>query len=113
MAKKSSTQDDPATLAFSAVEDALKDSVFGGPADAPQQSPGPSGPQFNQRSTSRSERGRVSDKQAALAGSVANDDRFQGSRILYGLQSRSSQTPNYVAMLIAALWVFAILGLAI
>ena len=34
MAKKSNTQDDPATLAFSAVEDALKDSVFGGPASA-------------------------------------------------------------------------------
>ncbi|HHY48215.1 MAG TPA: hypothetical protein GYA10_00475, partial [Alphaproteobacteria bacterium] len=37
MAKKSSpTQSDPATLAFSAVEDALKDSVFAG-LDQPEQ----------------------------------------------------------------------------
>ena len=41
MAKKSNTQDDPATLAFSAVEDALKDSVFGGPADSRQPQPLP------------------------------------------------------------------------
>jgi hypothetical protein len=36
MAKKSNTQDDPSTLAFSAVEDALKDSIFGAPADEPR-----------------------------------------------------------------------------
>ena len=36
MAKKSSTQEDPATLAFSAVEDALKDSVFGDSAAEPE-----------------------------------------------------------------------------
>ena len=35
MAKKSSTQEDPATLAFSAVEDALKDSVFGDSSASP------------------------------------------------------------------------------
>ena len=47
MAKKSSSpQNDPATLAFSAVEDALKDSVFAGldqpaAAEEPAERPAP------------------------------------------------------------------------
>ena len=41
MAKKSSTQEDPATLAFSAVEDALKDSMFGDSAAEPDFRPEP------------------------------------------------------------------------
>src|SRR4051794_15114483 len=116
MAKKSSTQDDPATLAFSAVEDALKDSVFGGPAPAaePQAQPEPMiAPSRQQSSGGRTERARVADKQASMAGSVANDDRFQGSRILYGLQSRSSSTPNLLAILVAAAWVVAVLAIAL
>ena len=118
MAKKSSTQEDPATLAFSAVEDALKDSVFGDSSEpaAPDlrdepQSPSmqPQGP----RAGSRAERARVADKQAAMSGSVANDDRFQGSRILYGLQSRSNSTPSFVAVIVSIVWVAAILGIGI
>ena len=97
MAKKSSSQEDPATLAFSAVEDALKDSVFGDSSAAPdirdEPQPQGAGP-APQRPGSRAERARVADKQASMSGSVANDDRFQGSRILYGLQSRSNSTPK-------------------
>ena len=115
MAKKSSTQDDPSSLAFSAVEDALKDSIFGGPAEPQSQQPEPmmSSPRQQPSGAGRSERARAADKIAAQAGSVANDDRFQGSRILYGLQSRSSQAPNLVAILVAAAWVVAIVAVAI
>src|SRR5690606_32034182 len=115
MAKKSTTpQNDPATLAFSAVEDALKDSVFAG-IDEPQEQPAPAaqGPRPVQREGSpRAERSKVADKIAAQAGSVANDDRFQGSRILYGLQSKSSQTPTLVAALVAGGWILAIILVA-
>ena len=67
MAKKSTTpQNDPATLAFSAVEDALKDSVFAG-LDEPEDQPAPAqGPRPVQRDGSpRAERSRVADKIAA------------------------------------------------
>ena len=115
MAKKSSTQEDPATLAFSAVEDALKDSVFGDSSEpAPDMRDEPQGPSMQQqapRPGSRAERARVADKQAAMSGSVANDDRFQGSRILYGLQSRSNSTPSFVAVIVSIVWVAAILGI--
>ena len=122
MAKKSNTQDDPATLAFSAVEDALKDSVFGNPAPAPAEPASTPAPEAGiaaaaasstRPASSRAERARVADKQAAMSGSVANDDRFQGSRILYGLQSRSSSTPNLVAILVAVGWVIAVLAIAV
>ena len=114
MAKKSTTpQNDPATLAFSAVEDALKDSVFAG-LDEPEDQPAPAqGPRPVQRDGSQhAERSRVADKIAAQAGSVANDDRFQGSRILYGLQSKSSQAPTLIAALVAGGWVLAIILVA-
>ncbi|MEQ1900787.1 MAG: hypothetical protein ABL866_08645 [Devosia sp.] len=113
MAKKSPTQNDPATLAFSAVEDALKDSVFAdlGP-DLPASDSQPSGPAPGPRLTPRNDRGRVADKQAALSGSVANDDRFQGSRILYGLQSKSSQAPNMLAIIVSAAWLVGVIAVA-
>src|SRR3970040_1395451 len=114
MAKKSPTQQqgDPATLAFSAVEDALKDSVFAGldqPDDMAERQ-GPVRPAAAPRGNSaRTEQQRTADKIAAQTGSVANDDRLQGSRILYDLQSKSSQGPTMIAMLVAAAWVAAIL----
>jgi hypothetical protein len=125
MAKKSSTQEDPATLAFSAVEDALKDSVFGGessvassprdeaPAPSPSISAAASAAPAQPRPGSRADRARVADKQAAMSGSVANDDRFQGSRILYGLQSRSNSTPSFVAVIVSIVWIAAILTIAL
>ncbi|HEX4298432.1 MAG TPA: hypothetical protein VHZ56_10465, partial [Devosia sp.] len=115
MAKKSPSTDDAATLAFSAVEDALKDSVFGGPAPGPAQPSAQPEPTFtpSRAANPRSDRARAADKIAAQSGSVANDDRFQGSRILYGLQSKSSQTPTLAATLIAVGWVIAIVLVAI
>ncbi|MDB5540391.1 MAG: hypothetical protein JWQ89_2118, partial [Devosia sp.] len=117
MAKKTTApQNDPATLAFSAVEDALKDSVFANlsqPAAAeetPAERPGPK--PIPRDNSARSERQRTADKFAAQTGSVANDDRFPSSRILYGLQSKSSGAPNMVAGLVAAGWVVAILLVA-
>ena len=126
MAKKSSTtQSDPATLAFSAVEDALKDSVFAGldqpetpaaaapPAPAApaaaQEKQGPVRPIPRGGDSARSERQRAADKFAAQTGSVANDDRLNGSRILYDLQSKSSSAPTLVATLAAAGWILAII----
>lgn len=97
MAKQSnSPANDPAALAFSAVEDALKASVFDTDT-AP--------PSSRSATQPRSERLRTADKIAAQAGSVANDDRLQGSKILYGLQTRASSTPTWVALGASAVWV--------
>src|SRR5690606_15951107 len=112
MAKKSSPQQsDPATLAFSAVEDALKDSVFAGldQPDEPQEKPGV---KQVPRDEARSERARAADKIAAQAGSVANDDRFQGSKILYGLQTKTSQAPTLIAAGVSAAWLIGIVLVA-
>ena len=91
---------DPAALAFSAVEDALKDSVFNldsSAEKAPEKRVEPL----------RSERLLAADKIAAQAGPVANDDRFGTSKILYGLQTRSSATPTWMAVILSALWLGA------
>ena len=67
MAKNPTPTNDPAALAFSAVEDALKESVFSldsTPQQAPEKKPEPV----------RSERLRAADKIAQQAGAVANDD---------------------------------------
>jgi hypothetical protein len=97
MAKNPTPTNDPAALAFSAVEDALKESVF---------SIEPSPAQAEKRPTepTRSERLRAADKIAQQAGAVANDDRFPASRILYNLQSRSSSAPTWIAVGLSALW---------
>ncbi|WDR03786.1 hypothetical protein PSQ19_07005 [Devosia algicola] len=93
---------DPAALAFSAVEDALKDSVFtAAPADAePAKS-----------DSSRSERSRAADKIAAQAGSVANDDRFPAARALYTLNGTSSARPTWIALALSVAWL-AVTGIA-
>lgn len=70
MAKNPNPTNDPAALAFSAVEDALKESVFAmdnAPQQEPNRKPGNAG---------RSERLRAADKIAQRAGAVANDDRY-------------------------------------
>ena len=90
MAKNPTPTNDPAALAFSAVEDALKESVFNmdnAPQQAPERKPADPG---------RSDRLRAADKIAQQAGAVANDDRYP-SKILYSLQNRSSSTPTWVA----------------
>src|SRR5690554_4637016 len=111
MAKKSSTpQSDPATLAFSAVEDALKDSVFAGldQPDEATEKQGPVRPAARENGNGRTERQRTADKFAAQTGSVANDDRFQHSKILYGLQNKSSQGPTLIATAVSAVWLLGI-----
>src|SRR5690606_14771797 len=100
MAKNPTPQNDPAALAFSAVEDALKESVFSLDPANRQSERKPSEP-------SKSERLRTADKIAQQAGAVANDDRASTSRLLYGLQNRSSSTPTWLAIVLSALWVTA------
>src|SRR5690606_8295628 len=116
MAKKSSTpQSDPASLAFSAVEDALKDSVFAGldQPDGTAEKQGPVRPAPREGGNGRTERQRTADKYAAQTGSVANDDRFQHSKILYGLQNRPSQRPTLIAAGVAAVWVVGLVLVAL
>ncbi|HTN60357.1 MAG TPA: hypothetical protein VL147_02240, partial [Devosia sp.] len=86
-------------MAFSAVEDALKDSVFS--LDTPKDTAP------DKRPADRSERLRAADKIASQAGNVANDDRFPASKILYGLQSRSSSTPTVIALVLSIIWLLA------
>src|SRR5690606_31678689 len=101
MAKNPTPQNDPAALALSAVEDALKDSVFN--FDPPAQAATERKP----AEPSRSERLRAADKIAMQADTVANDDRISASKLLYGLQSRSSATPTWLALLLSVIWVAA------
>ncbi len=90
---------DPAALAFSAVEDALKDSVFSIDTPVPSERRPTENP--------RSERLRAADKIAAQAGSIANDDRYPTSKILYNLQSKSSSAPTWIALVLSTLWLIA------
>src|SRR5690606_23950276 len=101
MAKNPTPQNDPAALAFSAVEDALKDSMFS--LDNSSQTP----PERKPADTPRSERLRAADKIAQQAGAVANDDRISASKLLYGLQTRSSAAPTWLALLLSIVWVAA------
>ena len=71
---------DPATLAFSAVEDALKDSVFGDARRQRARRPPPQPTSPARPAVERTERARAADKIAGQTGSVANDDRFQASQ---------------------------------
>lgn len=98
MAKNPTPQNDPAALAFSAVEDALKESVFNLDGPAPRE------PERKPADPARTERLRAADKIAQQAGSVANDDRISTSRLLYNLQSRSSSTPTVLALLLSIAW---------
>ena len=97
MAKNLTPNNDPAALAFSAVEDALKDSVFNLDS-TPEKTP-----ERRTSDTARSERLRAADKIAQQAGPVANDDRFP-AKILYNLNSRSSSAPTWIALVLSAVW---------
>jgi hypothetical protein len=96
-----SKTDDPAALAFSAVENALKESVF-----APEESDSPEQPAKKQedKPTVSVERRRTGEKIAARTSSVANDDQMPGARLLYSLQSRTSGAPLLVATALSAVW---------
>jgi hypothetical protein len=105
MAKNPTPQNDPAALAFSAVEDALKDSVFNlEPAAQPAQEK----KQERKPDPARSERLRAADRIAQQASAVANDDRVSTSKLLYSLQGRSSTTPTWLAFLLSVAWLAAV-----
>ena len=98
--------EDPAALAFSAVENALKDSVF-----APDDTEAPKRPdkKREEKTVKTPERRRSGDKIAGQTGSVANDDRLGGTRLIYNMQARSSGTPIVIASVLSLVW-FAITG---
>ncbi|MCS6760022.1 MAG: hypothetical protein MO852_14635, partial [Candidatus Devosia euplotis] len=98
MAKNPTPTNDPAALAFSAVEDALKESVFNMDNAAQQAS------ERKPVDTGRSERLRAADKIAQQAGAVANDDRYPTSKILCSLQNRSSSAPTWIALVLSIVW---------
>lgn len=88
------TANDPATLAFSAVEDALKDSVAAGDK--------PSG-----RKAAAPERDKAARKIARRA-NPANDDRLSSSKILTGMQARPSSSPFWIAVTASVAWLVII-----
>src|SRR5690606_23108565 len=102
-------KDDPAALAFSAVENALKDSVFSmddKPARKVESQPATREPKRDQRreNPTNSERLRAADKIAAQASSVANDDRSPAASAFYALQTRASNAPVWFAIVASVLW---------
>lgn len=103
MANKSN---DPAALAFSAVENALKDSVFS--IDSAEiESDSDSKPEQPTAKAAKAERTKVAEKIAAQASAPANDDRFASSKILRSMQEQPSSTPTWVAILASTLWISA------
>ncbi len=96
-----SKSEDPAALAFSAVENALKDSVF-----APDETESQVRPAIkpDEKPALKADRQRSSEKIAINTGSVANDDRMSGARLLYSMQSRGSNMPLVVAALLSVIW---------
>ena len=114
MANKSTPpKDDPAALAFSAVENALKDSVFSmddKPARKVESQPANREPKREQRreGPTNTERLRAADKIAAQASSVANDDRSTAASALYALQSRASNAPIWFAITASLLWLIGV-----
>lgn len=107
MAKNNeSTSKDPAELAFSAVEDALRDSVFSldTAEQEAKQKPTSSAPAPKRPSP---ERENVAGKIAARAKGPANDDRYTSSKLLQSMQSRPSFAPLWIAVLVSAIWIVA------
>lgn len=96
-----SKTDDPAALAFSAVENALKDSVF--PPDDSETAKRPE-KRRDEKIASSTERRRTGEKIASQTGSVANDDRMIGTRLLYNMQTRSSRVPLFIALVLSLGW---------
>ena len=101
MAKQSnSTATDPAALAFSAVENALRDSVFSldNPEDGQTESAA-------EKPEVPVEREQTAEKISSKSSNVANDDRYgSSSRLMYNLQARPSSVPIWVAILMSILW---------
>lgn len=98
MANNSTSQaGDPAALAFSAVENALKDSVFS------IDDPAPAEPVESEK-PSKVERNQAARKIAKKTSTSANDDRLGSARILYNIQAKPSSAPFWVAVLMSLVW---------
>jgi hypothetical protein len=91
MAKNPKASPDPAALAFSAVEDALKDSVFN--LDERSQEL----PPLDLPDDEEEERRRAGEKLAAHTASVANDDRRGAGRGPNAPIARASALPILIA----------------
>jgi hypothetical protein len=115
MAKQSSTAKfDPATLAFSAVENALKDSVLSDSETSPKKKfddlDRPAEP------AKKETRKKVAKKIASKSEQVANDQtlrtnsstRNDSSKYLYKLQAKASSAPLWIAAIFSLLWFGAV-----
>jgi hypothetical protein len=102
MAKNPKASPDPAALAFSAVEDALKDSVFNLDDNSEDLPP-------LELPDDEEERRRAGEKLAAHTASVANDDRRGGARGP-AVIPRASARPVLIAAALAVIWLAAVLG---
>jgi len=129
MAKKNSpANNDAASLAFSAVENALKDSFLEPETNNSRKkksSSQKSSSNFQNSSVQNSSvnapnsisaadamaKSRAAERIAAKTGSVANDDRFSPSRVLYGLNAKPSKAPLWIASILSIVWI-AITGFA-
>ena len=113
MATNRPPKDDPAALAFSAVEDALKDSIFSmddKPARKVESQPGKK--EARREAPTANERLKAADKIAAQASTIANDDRSGASALFYGLNARPSGAPVLVAVIASLLWVVGVGAIA-
>jgi len=100
MAKnKGSKPTDPASLAFSAVENALDGSAA---AKAPAETVTNKAKSNNTKTTPA--RTRSAERIAARTKGIANDDRSSAAGILYSLQSKSTSTPYWVAAFASIVW---------
>lgn len=107
--KPTQSKNDPATLAFSAVEGALQKSRSA-EDDKPEPAPAerrPMSPSERMRrpDDSPAERQRSAEKIATRALGVANDDRTViSSGLLYTMQARPSSAPFWLAVLASVIW---------
>ncbi|MCB1516349.1 MAG: hypothetical protein KDJ19_01835 [Hyphomicrobiaceae bacterium] len=100
MAKKPVTaENDPASLAFSAVENALKESMSSA-SSAGKSSAGANKPDQK----SNGDRQSAADRIAQRTGRVANDDRFSPAKLMYGMNAKPSSGPFVFAAIASIIW---------
>ncbi|MCB9994202.1 MAG: hypothetical protein H6873_11165 [Hyphomicrobiaceae bacterium] len=109
MAKKPVTaENDPASLAFSAVENALKESMNSASSSGNSASAGANRPAQKAAAERQSAASRI----AQRTGNVANDDRFSPARLIYGMNSKPSSGPFVFAGLASIVWLALTLFIA-
>ena len=102
-----SNKTDPAALAFSAVENALKSSINESGATKSDNLTAPP----RKTGNSSRDRAKTAERIAAQTGSVANDDRFSPASVIYGLGAKPSAAPLWIAAILSIVWL-AITGFA-